>query len=817
MRLGILAVVVSMVAACGFSGPSNEGADAPLADAPSGQVTVAFALADSTTDETAGTHVVHVTLSGAPSAAVTVNYKVVGGTATPNLDFKLDNGVVTFAAGTTDATITAQILQDTIDEPDELFTIALDSPDGATLGQPSQHHVTISANTIPRINFAVGSMGLSETVTSPSISVSVDKTSTIPIMVGYKVVTASTTASAADYTLADGTLTISAGTLGGIIPLVIINDALDEDDEQIVVQLQNPVNAELGTTTLFTYTIQDEDPPPSVQFAAATTSFSEAAGLTSVSVALSVPSGKTITVPYTVTLGTASAADVAVSNGTLTFAPGDTTKAIPIAIIQDTLDEDDETFTLALGAPTNATLGTNVSDVVTIVDDDPTPTVSITTASGSAPESAGTVNLTVALSAASSKTITVSFAASGTATGNVDFSYAPLVQTLTFAPGALTQTIAINIVQDAIDEPDETVITTLFSPTNATVAGSPHTLTILDDDPTCFGPPGNYQVCLTNMPSAPVALPNTINTDNSALCATTQPMGWTMNQAAACFVVGTDITQSGTTKVTGSRPLVLVAAGTLTISGTLDASSRQGGSAGPANNLGCGAYSVVPQSSLIGGGGGAGGSFRTAGGNGGGGNGGNSNPGQSLGSDPFAPTVLRGGCDAQRGATGSVGSNAGSFGRGGGSVYLLSGGAIDLSGGVIDASGSGGVGGDADTGGSGGGAGGMIELFATTTLTTTAATTLFANGGGGSGGADATSTGGSGADPTAAAITTAAPGGSGGGGGNGGSGFAGTTQASNGKQGGGGKGGGGGGGGGGYIQSNQLLGSAAFSAGVIDQ
>ncbi len=826
MRLGILAIVVSMVAACGgFSGP-GAGPDATGGDdAPPAEVTVAFATDSSVTDHSSSSHTIQVVLSAPASGTVTVNYHVVpGGTATSGTDFILADGGLTFPAGVTAQTITMEILKPAMDEPDVALTIAIDGPEGATLGQPSQHHVTISANMLPRINFNPASLMLSETVTNTGISVALDSMSTVPIMVDYKVVAAQTTATGGgvDYTLADGTLTISAGTLGNTIPLVVINDTLDEDDETIAIQLSNPVNAELGPTSLFTYTILDDDPPPSVAFTAATTSFPEAAGLTSVPVALSTASGKTITVPYTVTLGTASAADVAVSDGTLTFAPGVTTQSIPVMIIQDLIDEDDETFTLTLGTPANATLGTNASDLVTIVDDDAPPTMSITTASESVPESVGTVALTVALSAPSGKDITVAFTGSGTATQGADYSYAPVSQTFDFPAGTLSQTITITVVDDTLDEPNETLITTLGTPTNATLATASQTVTILDNDPTCIGPTGSpYQVCLTDMPAAPVSLTANINTNatgGSPLCLATAPMGWAPTQPDSCFIVGTTITVplGQTIKVSGGRPLVLVASDSITIAGTLDVSSKQGGTTGPANSA-CGPYTVMPVGGPTGGGGGAGGSFMSQGGNGGSGNGNGSMKnagGGSLGADQFEPTILRGGCDGQKGGAGGMNQSSGSIGHGGGVVYLLAQNTLDLSGGIIDASGSGAVGGDMLAGGSGAGSGGMIELYATT-ITTTAATKLFANGGGGASGADAITSGSNGADPTAAAITTSAAGG-GTAPDNGGRGFAVGSAAQAGASAPNTISGGGGGGGGGFIQANQSLGVAATSAGVVD-
>jgi hypothetical protein len=87
------------------------------------------------------------------------------------------------------------------------------------------------------------------------------------------------------------------------------------------------------------------------------------------------------------------------------------------------------------------------------------------------------------LSAASEKTVTVKFAAGGgTASNGTDYTLT--AGTLTFAPGETTKLIMLNITQDTIHEPNETVLVKLSKPTNAKLSKSAvHTLTIVDDDP----------------------------------------------------------------------------------------------------------------------------------------------------------------------------------------------------------------------------------------------------------------------------------------------------------------------------------------------
>ena len=86
-----------------------------------------------------------------------------------------------------------------------------------------------------------------------------------------------------------------------------MDDALDEDDETVAVTLSSPTNATLGANTTHTYTIQDNDAAPTVQFTA--TSSSGEASMAAVNVAFG-PSGKTVTVQYAATGGTATGGGV---------------------------------------------------------------------------------------------------------------------------------------------------------------------------------------------------------------------------------------------------------------------------------------------------------------------------------------------------------------------------------------------------------------------------------------------------------------------------------------------------------------------------
>src|SRR5207302_191321 len=284
-----------------------------------------------------------------------------------------------------------------------------------------------------------------------------------------------------DYLPSLTSIVIQAGSATGTMTLTAMQDTLDEVDETIVVDISTVLNGTESGTQQVTAIITDDDPPPTVAFNAAASSGSESVTAASVPVSLSTASGKTVTVTYAVTGGTATGGgvDYTLAAGTLTFAPGVTTQNISIAVVNDTLDEDDETIQLALSGPTNSTLGATTTHTYTILDDDPLPSLSINNVSVTEGNSGTTnANFTVTLSAASGRTVTVNYAtADGTATAPSDYVAVPTT-TLTFSPGQTTKTITVPVNGDMVDESDEAFTVNLFNPTNAILSGATGTGTI---------------------------------------------------------------------------------------------------------------------------------------------------------------------------------------------------------------------------------------------------------------------------------------------------------------------------------------------------
>jgi len=188
-------------------------------------------------------------------------------------------------------------------------------------------------------------------------------------MVSYSVTGGTAAGGGTDYTLDAGTLTFAAGQTAAGIAIAVVDDGLDEQDETVIIELSNPTgnNLVLGDITRHTYTIID--PRPSVGFNSAESRVEEEAGSADVTVSLSAAAE--VTVDYAVSGGTATRdTDYAVADGTLTFTAGQTTANIPIAIVADELDEDNETVIMSLSNASGAKLGQAVH-TLTITEDRP--------------------------------------------------------------------------------------------------------------------------------------------------------------------------------------------------------------------------------------------------------------------------------------------------------------------------------------------------------------------------------------------------------------------------------------------------------------
>jgi hypothetical protein len=200
-----------------------------------------------------------------------------------------------------------------------------------------------------------------------------------------------------------------------------------------------------------------------------------------------------VSVSYSTSNASASAgSDYTAASGTLSWANGDgAPKTFDITIQDDALVEGDEGIALALtNATGGATLGSQATATLTIVDNDSAPvvlpgTVQFGAASASIDENGGSVTLTLTRTNGADGAISVSVASGGgSAAAGTD--YTALSQTVSWANGdATAKQIVLTINDDVVDEPNETVNLSLSNATGGATLGATTgaTVTIVDNDP----------------------------------------------------------------------------------------------------------------------------------------------------------------------------------------------------------------------------------------------------------------------------------------------------------------------------------------------
>ncbi len=456
--------------------PSDDPDTEPAGDATATEVfiTPEASIDDVTVGESDGTAVFTVSLSEPSNRPVTLSFATADAAAAAGADYESALGEVTLAPGETTATVPVTIVSDLIDEPDEPFTLTLTGADGAVLADAGGVGTILDNDDPPLVS--IGDVTVEESAGSATFLLTLTAPSSFDITVGYLTADATALASS-DYSAAAGQVAIPAGLTNATLSVAVTGDALDEPDEAFSVVLTSPVNVTLGDAN-GVGTILDDDPPPVLSVTGVTVT--EGPLVEAVfTVALSAESGFDVTVGYaTADVSALAGLDYTATSGSLTFPAGVTEATLSVPIADDTLDEDDETFTLTLSNAEHAVLPAAPA-VGTIVDDDPPPAISIDDVSVA--ENAGSAVFTLRLDTASGRELRVSYASTDTS-ARAGFDYTAVSGTVVFPASTTEQTVSVAVTDDTLDEPDETFTVTLTGPVNVTVGDGEAVGTIVDDD-----------------------------------------------------------------------------------------------------------------------------------------------------------------------------------------------------------------------------------------------------------------------------------------------------------------------------------------------
>ncbi|MDJ0843957.1 MAG: Calx-beta domain-containing protein, partial [Crocosphaera sp.] len=298
------------------------------------------------------------------------------------------------------------------------------------------------------------------------------------INVDYNTVDDTATANQ-DYSPVNGSLSFAPDETEKTISIDIIGDITQESHERFYLELSN------ATTNIIKDrgrgVILNDDTSISISDQVIVEG-DNGTSITNLTVSLSIPSQKVVTVDYQTEGQTASNSnnDYSHISGTLTFNPGETIKEIPIKIVGDTEIENNETLLVNLSNAVNGDLVDNQGKI-TILNDD---SVDISIDDISLIEGAGglqNANFTVTLSEAALTPVSVQYSTSNnTAIAGLD--YLPRSGFLTFQPGETSKTIPVRIFGDKKVELNEKFFLNLKKPINGNLIDNRGVGTIKNDD-----------------------------------------------------------------------------------------------------------------------------------------------------------------------------------------------------------------------------------------------------------------------------------------------------------------------------------------------
>jgi hypothetical protein len=369
---------------------------------------------------------------------------------------------------------------------------------------------------IPGIRFARDSLTVAENAGFILVEVELSVPAPAPVQVSYATIAGSAEANR-DFRPANGTLNFAVGQQRQSFRVDVISDGISETAETLQLRLSQPVGGVLVGPTALTLTIIDSDEPPEVRFAIGAASVAESAGAVGISIELSVVSALDVRVPYTVG-GTAGTGDHSLRAGTLIIPAGSSGARLNVAIVDDQIDEDDETMIVTLGTPTHATLGALRTFTLTIRDND-TAGIAVSPVGLTLTEGGPAQIYTIRLTSQPLADVTVSI--DGMQDGQVTLN----AETFTFTPANwnLARIVLVNAVDDNIDEGEATLTTLTHvagsaDPRYIALLGPNVAVTVNDNDTADLlvsvatlslaegGPAQTYTVRLNSEPTAPVTV-----------------------------------------------------------------------------------------------------------------------------------------------------------------------------------------------------------------------------------------------------------------------------------------------------------------------
>jgi sugar lactone lactonase YvrE len=311
-----------------------------------------------------------VTLAQPAAATITVRYTTADGTARAGTDFLAKTGVLTFDPGDQVKRVNVQIVGETLFERDETMALVLSAPSGAVIALPTATGTVANDDEPPLV--AVGDVEVDEgeagTGTVATVGLTLSAPSGLPAAV-WLATEDGTASVGSDFDAVAARVEIPPGETSATLAVPIRGDRIGEGRETFGVALSEAADCRLARASAAIVIVDDDEPRISLR---GVTVPEPAVGDTPalLGVALSNPSALPVSVAWFTSDGTAQAGqDYAAAAGTVEFAPGESEGTIAVLLHRDASVEPNETFSVTLSQPFNATIEIGTG-VVVVLDDD---------------------------------------------------------------------------------------------------------------------------------------------------------------------------------------------------------------------------------------------------------------------------------------------------------------------------------------------------------------------------------------------------------------------------------------------------------------
>ena len=444
-----------------------------------------------------------VVLDPPATVPITVDYETFDDTATAGADYEATSGTLTFEVNETEKTVEVPVIDDAIVEREEHESVGLrlsnvSASPGVPVAIPDAEETrTMASEDLYVLSFDSPSVAEGHSGTTDlTFTASLSKAADFDVRMNLLTHAGGTATAGEDYARpidAGATFapsrTFAPGETEKTVTVSVTGDDEVESDETVRFKgvpgshcavPENPIIdcfVEPGRhEAIATGTIRNDDHEISIDRGENSHGYEYDGHLDGprsikFKVVLDPPAPAQVTVRYETVASTAldaatSGVDYTPTDGTLTFAPGDTEKTVEVVVLDDDIVEQSENVVLRLSNASTASeaIGVAIADAElsrSITSDDE---YALSVDSPSVLEGrSGTTALTftVRLSKPAGFQVKAGFSTGGgTATAGVDY-VAITDQELTFPAGVTEQQVAVTVNGDAVREPDETVDVTV--------------------------------------------------------------------------------------------------------------------------------------------------------------------------------------------------------------------------------------------------------------------------------------------------------------------------------------------------------------------